>query len=138
MVIYFINQANAKFDKLKSLTWWTITFLPRGVYSGWCIVIAVLVRMSVCTSVQNFFWDFCFFLDRPVLDDFFIFWKKWFFEAITPFFYHFSDIQGLTWGRCKSGFMLERFCSQILNLHSATPGPFFLAFLKKALVGPAD
>ena len=33
--------------------------------------------------------------------------------------------------------MLERFCLQIRNLHSGTPGLFF-AFLKKAFVSPAD
>ena len=70
-------------------------FLPRGVYSGWGIVVTVLVRTYVRTyvrtSVRNFFWDFCFFviLTLVVLDDFFIFWKKWFFGPATPFFWPF-------------------------------------------------
>ena len=66
-------------------------FLPHGVYSGWGIVVTVLVRTSVRTFVQNFFWDFWFFgiLNLVVLDDFFIFWKKWFFGPAMPFFWPF-------------------------------------------------
>ena len=66
-------------------------FTPDGVLSSLYSYVRTSVRTSVRPSVRNFFWDFCFFgiLTLVVLDDFFIFWKKWFFGPATPFFWPF-------------------------------------------------
>ena len=86
----------------------TTSFLPRRVYYGWGIVVTVLVCPYIRTYVRTYVrthigtyisteFVLIFFLGGGivmlvVLDEFFIFWKKWFFGPVTPFFGHFSDI----------------------------------------------
>ena len=61
-------------------------FTPDGVLSSLYSYVRPYVRPS-----EIFFEIFVFLgiLTLVVLDDFFIFWKKWFFGPATPFFWPF-------------------------------------------------
>ena len=131
LILIFFHAARSLHKSLemakigKNLHFYPVKFIPDGVLSS--------LYPYVC---PKFFEIFVFLGLLVVLDDFFIFWKKWFLGLSRPFFDHFSDIQGLTQGTLQvRWFMLERFCLQILNLYSGTPVPFF-CFFKKSLCWP--
>ena len=108
-------------------------FLPRRVYSGWGVVVSLLVRLYVRPSPKFLISNIFCFLDHHISSSwrFLQFWKKWFFWPTTPFFWPFFPIyKGLLGALQVRRYMLAWFCFQILNLYSGFPGRFFHFFNK--------
>ena len=130
------------------------SFLPRGVYSGWGIVVTVLVRTSVRTSVcpyvrpyvrtyvrPKFFLRFLVFWDPHVCSSwrFFHFLKKMIFWACHALFLTiFLIYKGLLGVRCKSGDLCWKGFVCRFWIYIVVRPDLFFAFLKKAFVSPAD
>ena len=122
------------------------SFLPRGVYSGWGIVVTVLVRTYVRTYVRpyvrpKFFLRFLVFWDPHVGSSwrFFHFLKKMIFWACHALFLTiFLIYKGLLGARCKSGDLCWKGFVCRFWIYIVVRPDLFFAFLKKAFVSPAD
>ena len=131
---------------VRSLLYSIKPFLPRGVYSGWGIVVTVLVRTYVRTYVRpyvrpKFFLRFLFFWDPHVGSSwrFFHFLKKMIFWACHALFLTiFLIYKGLLGARCKSGDLCWKGFVCRFWIYIVVRPDLFFAFLKKAFVSPAD
>ena len=118
------------------------SFLPRGVYSGWGIVVTILVRPYVRPYVRpKFFLRFLVFWDPHVGSSwrFFHFLKKMIFWACHALFLTiFLIYKGLLGARCKSGDLCWKGFVCRFWIYIVVRPDLFFAFLKKAFVSPAD
>ena len=127
-------------------TYFLVSFLPHGVYSGWGIVVSLLVRpyirpyvrTSAKFLISNDIFVFFETITSVVLEDFKKFWKKWFFWPTSPFFWPFYPIfKGLFGARCKSGDLCWHGFVCRFWIYIVVRLDFFL-FSKKVFFGPPE
>ena len=111
-IFFKIGQIWPNFKRYMRYQEYCDHFLPRGVYSGWGIVVSLLVRTSVRPYVRPYvrpseiFFEIFFFLDRHIGSSwlFFYFLKKMIFCVCHALFLTiFLIFKGLLGARCKSG-----------------------------------